>query len=396
MGEDPGKNRRVGIGPTIEIAALGQAGSVPHEFRVWPAGWVEFLDGDRVLLDDQAMAEVVARQKETGYDLVIDYHHQSTPEIQPDNPYLRPDRQAPAAGWCRLEAREDGLWAVDVRWTAQAAEAIGSRAYRYISPAFWFNKETRRLVEIEALSLTNTPATRFAEPLVAQHRKGGDQVEKLKEFLVKLAQAFGLKEELTEEAALKLARAAAQTREATAKVAQALGLEPDKAQPEEVATRAAELAQAAEDDKGQGATAFRAEAAQALGLPPKATESEVLGALKAKAAGSEDAAKMAERLAALEAERAEDKAAALVQAAQEAGKIHPVQAEWLKDLAVKDYAQAQAYVEAAPQIVPTGGPQTAAVRLKSGQEGLSPEAVKVAQLLGLDPKKVAEQAAKEG
>ncbi|MBW1713702.1 MAG: hypothetical protein JRJ59_11195, partial [Deltaproteobacteria bacterium] len=71
-------------------------------------------------------------------------------------------------------------------------------------------------------------------------------------------------------------------------------------------------------------------------------------------------------------------------------------AEWLKDLAVKDYAQAQAYVEAAPQIVPTGGPQTAAVRLKSGQEGLSPEAVKVAQLLGLDPKKVAEQAAKEG
>jgi len=400
MGGKTTKNMLMGLGPLIDLAAQA-AGGAPPEFRVWPAGWVEFLDGVRVLLDPEAMAQVVANWEATGYDLVIDYHHQSHPEVNPDNAFLRPDRKAPAAGWCRLEAREDGLWAVKVRWTPEAAEAVAEREFRYISPSFYWNRETSRVVVIEALSLTNRPATHAAEPLVAQAKStfGGDSMEELKKFLVKLAALFGVKE-LTEDQALKLAEASLKGEKGLAqgliKTAQAAGLG-EAATPEEVAAQVAELAKRPQPGAmpAEGDGQLAAKVAQALGLKEGATEAEILGAAKAKADGAEGAGRLAERLAALEAERAEDKAEGLVKRAREEGKILPAQAEWLKNLAKTDPAQALAYLANAPRVVPVGDRKAAGPGPKA-PEGLSPEAVKIAQLMGNDPAKVAELAKRAG
>lgn len=126
------------------------------EFRLFTFGenptekgtfWVERAD---------ALACVKAWQAR-GTDLALDYEHDVTREgFGP----------RPAAGWCGLEVRSDGLWAVGVRWTATAQKLIDAKEYRYFSPLFEHtdDKHVRNIINI---ALTNTPATHGIAPLVA-------------------------------------------------------------------------------------------------------------------------------------------------------------------------------------------------------------------------------------
>jgi len=389
-----GKDSQIGVGPIIEIALAAEGQAPPAEFRIWPVGWINLRDGDRVLVDEAGMQSAVNRLMAGGVDLVIDFHHQSTPEFRPDNPHLRADRTAPAAGWCRLEARPDGLWAVKVRWTPQAAQQVADREFRYVSPAFWMEKQTGRLMEIVALSLTNRPATLFAEPLVAQQEQGGI-VDRLREFLGKLAQALGVTGELTEDTALELAGAAAQAQRELAQAAEAAGLKPGEFKPEDLKPKVAELAAAAAKTGGGGE--FRAKVAQAAGLKPEAAEPEILGAVQAHAAGAKGAGDLAERVAELEKGSKQAAVASLVNQALKEGKILASQKGWLEELAGENLAQATAYVQHAPRLVPLGDPKTAGLGpVKPTEGGLTPEAAQVASLMGNDPKKLAEMLAKEG
>lgn len=91
-----------------------------------------------------------AASRETDYP--IDYEHQIIASKSNGQP-------APAAGWFRrLEAREDGLYAVDVRWTARARQMIAAGEYRYISPVFTYDKKTGRIQRLLMAAITNNPA----------------------------------------------------------------------------------------------------------------------------------------------------------------------------------------------------------------------------------------------
>ena len=101
---------------------------------------------------------VVQAWRDWGNRLSIDYEHQALEPVA--------NGPTPAAGWFDLEVRGDGLWAVNVEWTPRAAELLRNREYRYFSPAF--RVEDGHIVELINIALTNLPATKRMEPLVAK------------------------------------------------------------------------------------------------------------------------------------------------------------------------------------------------------------------------------------
>lgn len=156
--------------PTVFAALsqpLGPAGF--KEFRVLPAGVFRAADGSGRPADvggwlmneriaHQIMASLAARRE----DVMIDYEHQSLKVAENGKP-------APAAGWFKRVAwREgDGLYAVDVQWTQQAATMIASKEYRYVSPVFTFDKRTGEVTGLMSLGLTNQPALNGLTDLAA-------------------------------------------------------------------------------------------------------------------------------------------------------------------------------------------------------------------------------------
>lgn len=97
----------------------------------------------------QLLVEAFARE---GRDLPIDVEHAT--EIK--GPKGEP---APAVGWMTaIEVRDDGsVWA-RVKWNDDGVELLTKKRYRYISPAFRFNMDTREILELTSAGLTNNPA----------------------------------------------------------------------------------------------------------------------------------------------------------------------------------------------------------------------------------------------
>ena len=91
---------------------------------------------------------VMQRYRQRGTRLSFDYDHA----------ILEPSRDPkPDAGHGGLEARGDGLYAVDIRWTAEARELIETEKYRYFSP-FFEHDEAGHVQNLINVGLTNTPA----------------------------------------------------------------------------------------------------------------------------------------------------------------------------------------------------------------------------------------------
>jgi len=142
----------------LQIAActtrLRKAGS---EIQLFPAGVFRARDGRphgikgwRTDADIARRIVALATQRETPF--VVDYEHQTLSAPDSGNP-------APAAAWFQnLEWREgDGLYAVDVEWTAKAAAMIEGDEYRYLSPVFKFDK-SGAVTELLMAAVTNNPA----------------------------------------------------------------------------------------------------------------------------------------------------------------------------------------------------------------------------------------------
>lgn len=137
-------------------------GEPPTEFRIFPYGELETTKGN-YLFDEAAAEAVLAWAKEWGNKFSIDYNHQQPSALEG----VTPTGEAPAAGWFDLELRTDGLWAVAVEWTEDAAEALGKREYRYFSPWLDYEVATGRVMRLYNLALTNLPATQDLEAIVA-------------------------------------------------------------------------------------------------------------------------------------------------------------------------------------------------------------------------------------
>jgi phage I-like protein len=76
-----------------------------------------------------------------------------------------------AMAWFRVEVRPDGsCWAVNVRWTPEGERRLKALSQRYISPVFYFDRDTGEVTEFCGCALTSDPATYGAAPLVAARR----------------------------------------------------------------------------------------------------------------------------------------------------------------------------------------------------------------------------------
>lgn len=306
---------------SVELAASASS-APPAEFRLLPYGRFRAADGSGRPEDvpegwflDQALAARVAAEFNTRSDSrVIDYEHQTLHAEENGRP-------APAAGWIgRLEARADGLYAVGVEWTANAAAMIAAREYRYISPVIVSERATGRVMRVVHAALTNYAGLDGLTDLSPLAAKFSLVVQPEEEVPMKaLLAALGLPETATETEALA-ALSALKTAH-TGELAALRGAAPDPARYVEVATL----------------TAVRGELASAT------TE---LAALKAEKAQAEIDKVIADGLA--------------------AGKLTPATEPHARKLA-GDLAALRGFIEAQPVIVKPGETQSGG----KGTEGKS-------------------------
>jgi phage I-like protein len=134
----------------------------PAEFCVFKFGKIRTTKGE-FNFTPEACDMLIAERAEHDADLQIDYDHLAVASAKPAD--------GKAAGWIgRLEKRDDGLWACDVKWTPAAAEMLRSGEYRYFSPYFGATKDTKTICLLMNVAITNLPAMQDIQALVAASR----------------------------------------------------------------------------------------------------------------------------------------------------------------------------------------------------------------------------------
>jgi phage I-like protein len=123
-----------------------------------PPEWIEILSAGQIVqgrdgrawINDRPDIVIQAFVAE-GKDLPIDWEH-STELKAPVG------EQAPAAGWIKeLQIRDGGsIWG-RVEWTPNGAESLMNKEYRYLSPVFRYEIDSRRIFRITSCGLTNQP-----------------------------------------------------------------------------------------------------------------------------------------------------------------------------------------------------------------------------------------------
>lgn len=159
--------------------------------------WIELLPGgERVLgrdgrewVNDQPQALLDAFAGD-GKEIPIDIEHATELQAPQGLP-------APAAGWIQaLELRgANALWG-RVAWTPKGKEAVANREYRYVSPVFLYAKDSRRILKITSVGLTNQPNLRLP---ALNHQQPNEKESAMWKQLLAL---LGLAETATEEQAM--------------------------------------------------------------------------------------------------------------------------------------------------------------------------------------------------
>jgi hypothetical protein len=104
----------------------------------------------------------MAHAAKWGVDLMIDLEHQSL------GPPVADPTARDARGWCRLELRPDGsLWAVGATWSPDGAVRLREKRQRYVSPAFYSDPKSGRILLLRNVAIVAMPATHKTPALVA-------------------------------------------------------------------------------------------------------------------------------------------------------------------------------------------------------------------------------------
>lgn len=119
--------------------------------------WIELIpSGPHIIGADgrswvnDAQDKIISAFNSRAHPMVIDWEH-ATEHRAPQG------LDAPAAGWVdRLEVRGGAIWG-HAEWTEKAAAQIAQREYRYLSPVFLYEKQSRRISALTSAALTNTP-----------------------------------------------------------------------------------------------------------------------------------------------------------------------------------------------------------------------------------------------
>lgn len=164
----------------------------PGVIQLFPAGEFRARDGRPTecaawLMTREIAERLIAAADARDTPYVLDYEHQTLRAAKNGLP-------APAAAFFKkLEWRDgEGLFAIDVEWTAAAAAMVEAKEYRFISPVFSYDK-TGQVMELLNAALTNTPAVDGMEEvllaaasLMAAHLTTEGQTEMDEEFLNEL------------------------------------------------------------------------------------------------------------------------------------------------------------------------------------------------------------------
>ncbi|TKD03436.1 phage protease [Polyangium fumosum] len=163
---------------TLRLVDL--SGDPPGEVLLFRAGVNKSYKG-LLLFDEEAARRVLADFEAHGAELFFDYDHASL--------FGFSKGAGEAAAWFRPEVREGALWAVEVRWTEEAAEKVRARKYRYISPAVDYELDSNRITRLINVALTNLPASHGLPPLMAASQGAKGMLEGA---LAHIASALGL------------------------------------------------------------------------------------------------------------------------------------------------------------------------------------------------------------
>lgn len=325
----------------LAIAALmvDLAVGAPTNFRIIPAGEFRAWDGRPaecaawVCLEEDGR-RIVAELNARTSPRVIDYEH-ATLRVKAAG------GKAPAAGWFKAaEWRADGVWLIDVDWTALAAQEIADKTYRLVSPVFSYDPTTGRVQQLLHAALTNDPGLDGLTDLAALAADfflpPTPPEDSMNEMLKKLLAALGLQETATETEAL--AAVAGLKTNVAALTAQVATPDPAKFVP--IATL----------------SALQGEHAQLQGQ---------LAALSAEVNGSKLDKVIADGLA--------------------AGKLTPATEAWARDLGKSNLAQLSAFIAAAPVVVKPGETQTNGQGDQAKGDALTAAELAVCSATGIAP-----------
>lgn len=183
-------------------ADLNAAG-LPSKFLVLPYGPGSLtLHGVKTPIHfTREMAQIIVANAESrGVTVPVDFEHGSFLRGKvaglEEMDFLRTKPAAdenPAAGYVRLTAEPDGLFAIVQQWIPRAAELLKNKMYKYFSPVIRGLADGN--LRISSIALSNNPALDNQVPLVAKSEldkattKGNPPMP---EFLQKLLVALGL------------------------------------------------------------------------------------------------------------------------------------------------------------------------------------------------------------
>lgn len=394
--------------PVFSCRELPRGETAPEWIELFPPGpEITAVDGRKFLLSSPA--DLIAAFAADPIPIPLDYEH-ATEIKAPEG------ERAPAAGWIEeLEERDGGAVWARIDWTPAGAEAVKTKEYRFVSPAFHVDKKTREITKLVSAGLTNTPALRMTalaqrQPTTVQtlifskdryetaalaknwareHKYRADKVDETSEsWRLRQKEPGDFKEgsfrtiELTEGVKAVIGKLKTESTkmdpEKRKDLCLALGL-PETATDAEIATAAMKR----DADHKTEIEKARKESPSLANFVPRADYDAQLARVKE-----------------LETEKAKDEKDALekevdaeIAKAMEAGKITP---------ATKDYHRAQcltegglerfrAYVEAAPKVVPgeTDLKDKKPGDGKKDEHGLTVDERTVAERCGLTPKEYA-------
>ena len=151
------------------------SGELPEWIQLLPAGKCKTRDG-RAPWINKDPEKIIRAFQSFGMELPGDFEHQSMAGKEKTGP-------VGASGWIdKMEVRGGGeIWG-RVKWTEQSADLIAKREYRYISPVFDYDPNTREIVNLVSFALTNNPNL-YLRAVATQ--EGATKMPGLKEKLVK-------------------------------------------------------------------------------------------------------------------------------------------------------------------------------------------------------------------
>jgi phage I-like protein len=134
------------------LVQLSERKEAPSELRLFAAGENQTLKGS-FFFDATSAKEVLASYQAHGVKLSFDYDHAML-----DRKPVDPSKSGKSAGKFELAIRDGELWAVNIKWTPAAKQAIEDGEWMYVSPAFKAD-ESNRILRLVNCALTNLPAT---------------------------------------------------------------------------------------------------------------------------------------------------------------------------------------------------------------------------------------------